>query len=214
MKDTVKKRKAGIETYSRILDVSADLFARKGYDGVSLYEIARNVHIKESSLYNHFRSKADILETLFNNFAQQVPSMRPTDAELDDMLLLMGPEEVLKSILFYSSRRISKALGNTAMILNIEKFHNQKAAALYFEHVVEEPARYYERLFLKMMERGMIKPIDAKTYATQYNYAYIALTKEYYLAQNGFLETSDVIAKLVQSIHFFCDLMKGANAEG
>jgi len=50
----VQKRKKGLKTIRNILDISADLFARNGYDGVSMRQIAENAGIKESSLYNHF----------------------------------------------------------------------------------------------------------------------------------------------------------------
>src|SRR5262245_22939887 len=44
-----------------ILDVARDLFARHGYAATSMRDIAEADGIKASTLYSHFRSKAEIL---------------------------------------------------------------------------------------------------------------------------------------------------------
>ncbi len=41
MQNGTKKRKNGIDTYQRILKISSELFARNGFDGVSVYDIAK-----------------------------------------------------------------------------------------------------------------------------------------------------------------------------
>ena len=51
-------------TRARILDVSIDLFAQKGFDAVSVQEIADAVGIRKASLYYHFSSKDQILRSI------------------------------------------------------------------------------------------------------------------------------------------------------
>ncbi len=51
-------------TKNRIIDVCIELFAEKTYDTVSLREIAKNVGIKESSVYSHYSSKKEILQKI------------------------------------------------------------------------------------------------------------------------------------------------------
>ena len=203
----LRKRKKGLETTRQILDIAAGLFARNGYDGVSLREIARKVGIQESSLYNHFKSKGEILETLFDEFIRLVPQTRPTDEDIDQLLLFMTPEEVFKHILFHVGKSVRDTLANTAMIINYEKFRNPRAAEMYYQHVVNEPAAYYERLITKMIARNMVKPVDAGTLARQYNYVSIALTKEYLMAQYGLADVHAVVGSMLRTIEFFCGLM-------
>lgn len=207
-KESVQKRKKGLETKREILDQAANLFARNGYDGVSVREIAKKAGIKESSIYNHFESKADILDTLFDEFIQYVPGTRPSDQEIDNMLMLMEPEEVFKSILFHVGESVSGTLANTAMIINYEKFRNPKAAEMYYKYVIHEPADYYERLINKMIERKMVKPVDARMIAEQYNYVSIGLTKEYIMAQYGLADVHTVVAYMIQTLKFFCGIMQ------
>ena len=51
---------ASIATADRILDVSQNLFAQRGYERTTLREIAAEVGIQNPSLYKHFESKAAI----------------------------------------------------------------------------------------------------------------------------------------------------------
>lgn len=51
-------------TRERILRQASQLFARKGYTGTSTREIAAAVGIRQPSLFHHFASKREILETL------------------------------------------------------------------------------------------------------------------------------------------------------
>jgi len=211
--ENIQKRKKGLATTHQILNAAADLFARNGYDGVSVRQIAEKTGVKESSLYNHFKSKSDILETLFDEFIKNVPETRPSNEEIDKMLMIMEPEEVFKSILFHVGKNVCGTLSNTAMIINYEKFRNPRAAEMYYKYVVNEPADYYERLINKMIGLKMVKPVDARIIAEQYNYISIALTKEYIMAQYGLADVHSVVAYMIKTLKFFCGLMKYDSGE-
>lgn len=211
--ENTRKRKRGLETTRRILDAAADLFARNGYDGVSVREIAEKVGIKESSLYNHFKSKSDILEALFNEFTKEAPLSRPSDSELDKLFAIMEPEEIFKTILFNVGKQVSGTLANTAMIIHSEQLKNMRAAKMYYQYMVNEPSDYYQRLIDNMIKRGMIKPINSRIFAEQYNYVSIVLTREYFMAQNGLADIDTVVRYMIQTIHFFCGLMKDSKIQ-
>ena len=51
-------------TAQKILDAALGLFAKKGYDAVSVDEIAKAVGIKAPSIYNHFDSKQEIFDAI------------------------------------------------------------------------------------------------------------------------------------------------------
>lgn len=203
-----EKRKKGIETTGKILEAAAELFAHKGFDAVPMSEIAKAVGIKESSLYNHFSGKAAILDALFDIFARDKSTSRPSEQELDMMLGIMQPQEVFKNLLLYFGNHVSPLFTHTAMIVTNEKYKNAKAADMYYLYVVNDSVDYYERLINKMIDRGLIKKVDARRFAQQYNYSYIALTKEYFMAENGFADKHSVIVSMVAASDFFCELMK------
>lgn len=204
----VQKRKKGIETKRKVLDVSSSMFAINGYEGVSVRQIAEKANIKESSLYNHFKNKADILETLFDEFIKAVPETRPSLDEVDEMLKLMGPEEVFKNILFFVGKSVCGTLSNISMIINNEKFRNGRAADMYYRYLINEPSDYYECIIRRMIERKMIKPINARLVAEQYNYVSLSLTQEYIMAQYGLADTDAVVGYMVKTLNFFCEILK------
>ncbi|PZQ60211.1 MAG: TetR/AcrR family transcriptional regulator [Phenylobacterium zucineum] len=55
-------------TRERILDVALELFAKHGYAGASMRQIAAAVGIRASSLYNHFDGKAAMLTALIDAY--------------------------------------------------------------------------------------------------------------------------------------------------
>jgi AcrR family transcriptional regulator len=50
-----------ISTHERLRREAAELFARRGYGGTSMSEIADRVGVRKASLYNYYASKADLL---------------------------------------------------------------------------------------------------------------------------------------------------------
>jgi AcrR family transcriptional regulator len=206
--EKIQKRKKGIETSQRILESAAKLFAQSGFSGVPMQAIAAEAGIGESSIYNHFESKQSILDALFSLFIEKAPQMRPPESELDNMLLIMQPAEIMKNILFHFGSHVSDILANTAMIINQEKYRSAQAVDMYYKYVVREPSDYYERLFNKMEARGMIASVDTRMFAEQYNYVSIALTKEYFLVKNGLADAHAVVGYMVKTIQFFCGLME------
>ncbi|MGN1125838.1 MAG: TetR/AcrR family transcriptional regulator [Ruminococcus sp.] len=57
-------------TRQRILEVSVELFSKKGYDAVGVQEIADECHLTKPALYYHFNSKAGILEGIMEQFIE------------------------------------------------------------------------------------------------------------------------------------------------
>jgi AcrR family transcriptional regulator len=205
---TPRKRKKGLETTDRILRASAELFAANGFDAVSLTQIAEASGMRESSLYNHFSGKNAILESLFEIFRSSAPLFRPSPEELDRLLPHMTPEEIMKHILLYFGSHGDDFVERIAMVITNEKFKNPEAATIYYACIVREPSAYYETLFQKMIARGMIRPIDTRMFAEQYNYVSIALTKEYFMAKNGLADLESVVRYMVKTLRFFCSLMQ------
>lgn len=80
------------QTKDKIFDTALDLFSKKGYDSVSVRTIASEVGIKESSIYNHYSNKKDILMSILNYFEEYFKG-NPLDDESIRKLLEENPEE-------------------------------------------------------------------------------------------------------------------------
>ena len=60
-----------VSTKDQILDVALDLFAVRGYEATSISQIADAVGLRKASLYSHFTSKQDILDTLVDELTKE-----------------------------------------------------------------------------------------------------------------------------------------------
>lgn len=58
-------------TKENIIETALELFSLRGYDGVSVRDIAHAVGIRESSLYNHFANKQAIFDSIVDFCVQQ-----------------------------------------------------------------------------------------------------------------------------------------------
>jgi len=62
-------------TRGRIQAVAVELFAEQGYDKTSLREIAERLGVTKAALYYHFRSKEDIVRSLFEDYTHEVEEL-------------------------------------------------------------------------------------------------------------------------------------------
>ncbi len=56
---------------TEIIDISARLFKEKGYSAVTMRDIAQSLDIKAASLYNHIKSKQEILVLIVLEIAKE-----------------------------------------------------------------------------------------------------------------------------------------------
>jgi AcrR family transcriptional regulator len=64
--DGTKQQRRG-DTRQRIQDVALDLFAEQGYEKTSLREIAEHLDVTKAALYYHFKTKEEILVSVFDD---------------------------------------------------------------------------------------------------------------------------------------------------
>ncbi|WP_171109129.1 MULTISPECIES: TetR/AcrR family transcriptional regulator [Streptomyces] len=69
-----KQRRRG-DTRRRIQDVALDLFAEQGYEKTSLREIAERLDVTKAALYYHFKTKEEILVSVFDDVMQPIDEL-------------------------------------------------------------------------------------------------------------------------------------------
>ncbi|WP_433546327.1 TetR/AcrR family transcriptional regulator [Streptomyces sp. CA-294286] len=63
------------DTRRRIQDVALELFAEQGYEKTSLREIAEELEVTKAALYYHFKTKEDILVSLFEDLTRPLDEL-------------------------------------------------------------------------------------------------------------------------------------------
>lgn len=159
-----------MNTKEKIFNVSLDLFSKKGYDSVSLREIAEEVGIKKSSIYSHYPSKESILMDIFNQFTSSF-ELDDDNIELsDNNPLLENPEafyhagsEAIKNMLFQETNlKIWK-------LILIQMYHNETIRLFFQKEILAKPLEFWKMLFTIFKEKGIIhKDYNPELLAKQY----------------------------------------------
>ncbi|WP_200304529.1 TetR/AcrR family transcriptional regulator [Streptomyces adelaidensis] len=71
---TTRRHRRG-NTRQRIQDVALELFAEQGYEKTSLREIAEHLDVTKAALYYHFKTKEDILISLFQDLRRPIDEL-------------------------------------------------------------------------------------------------------------------------------------------
>lgn len=176
-------------TKERITEEALTLFAEKGYKGTSVKNIADAVGIKDASLYNHFKSKQEIFDSIVELILTHISSLSVTLGmpQYDEQYTLASgfyeklDLEGLKSLsrevfVFYlTDPYISKFW----RIAHMEQYSNPRIYTMFRKIFMESAVSYQEKLFGEMMEQGVFCRGDAKAAAISF-YAPIYLLLSMY----------------------------------
>ncbi|QKW08305.1 TetR/AcrR family transcriptional regulator [Streptomyces sp. NA04227] len=105
------------DTRQRIQDVALELFAEQGYEKTSLREIAQLLDVTKAALYYHFKTKEDILISVFQDLTGPIDELVAWGKTQEPTL------EFKKELL----RRYSAALNDAAPLF---RFMQENQAAL------------------------------------------------------------------------------------
>ena len=152
-----------MNTKEKIFDVALDLFSKKGYDSVSLREIAEEVGIKKSSIYSHYPSKEailmDIFEYLRNLFEyDELLNNKELNLSGDNEILVDNPEmfyhrgsEAIKTM--FSQERNLKIW----KLIFIQMHHNETIRLFFQDEILVKPLIFWNGFFSILKEKGIIR---------------------------------------------------------
>jgi AcrR family transcriptional regulator len=195
-------------TKELILLEALKLFADKGYEGVSVRDIAAEVGIRQSSLYKHFESKQDIFDTLVetmkNRFPQASASFQLPDGTIQEVAkeyATCGTEFLKKTsaeiFRFYLKDPYASQFRK---MLSIEKYRSPEIDRIYREIYMERAISYQAALFEEMMAQGLMRQADASIMALQFFAPIFLLLNQY----DGILEKeSEALETLGRHIEQF-----------
>jgi len=153
-------------TKKAIVDEALELFSLKGFDSVTVADIANAVGIKAPSLYKHFDSKQAIFDAILaemeTRYEQQAASMQldGKNAEKDkDYYADISVEQLIKIgqelFLFFLHDEYTSRFRK---MLTIEKYRNPVLAALNAKRYIDDSVSYQKILFGMLSEAGLLLP--------------------------------------------------------
>ena len=153
------------EIKNKILDESVKLFALKGFNAVSVRDIAKVVGIKTSSLYNYYESKNALLDAILARFTrgywhyfEWLTSENKKANSLEELVNNMINKEIIE---------MNDPMGSLGISLVIKEQHNNEAVRkcvleLFWDHSIKALQEDFDRL----IEKGITPKTDTKMIAT------------------------------------------------
>lgn len=164
------------DTKEKIIKKALELFAKDGYDAVSVGEIAKAVGIKAPSLYSHYPSKQAIFDAIVEDTASRYEKytdeidIHVQDAKKDIGVFFKVTDEALikkvRQIFLYSLR--DETISRFRRMMTIEQFRTKELSAVYTERYVERMIRYHAAIFENLIAAGEIKNENPQTLAMMY----------------------------------------------
>ncbi len=206
------------DTKQKILDKALELFATRGYDSVSVGDIAAAVGIKAPSLYNHFPGKRAIFDAIVESTAAQyeadtgridihVQNARqdiPVFAEITEEALF----EKVRQIFAYSLH--NETISRFRRMMTIEQFRSSELAGLYTERYVDRVLRYHAGIFRALIAAGEMRAEDPDTLAMLYVAPVLTLIG---VCDRQPERESACLEKLRQHVGLFFRMVHGDGAE-
>ena len=147
-------------TKQNIFDVSVKLFSEKGYDAVSLREIAGEVGITNAAIYNHFSSKEAILTDIFATFKRKLDGYILKKEQVDRYIETDTPRQLLERCIGRFLEAEMEFMANAYRITYREYLNNQLASELILIQLHEKTAKSIQYVLDSLIGRGSIPATD------------------------------------------------------
>lgn len=200
------------DTKENILMTALYLFARDGYEAVSVSAIAGELGMTKGALYRHYKNKRDIFDSIVERM-YQIDAQRSQAYEVPKEKYEIEPEAykhisidaikkfTLSQFIFWSEDDFAS---HFRKMLTLEQYRSPKMAELYSQCMTDGPVAYMEDIFREMILRGVLKESDPRQLAVEF---YAPL----YLLMN-ISDQSDEKTKFIELLNHHIDCFVQYNA--
>jgi len=157
-------------TRNEIINHALTLFSERGYDGVSMRDIAKSVGIQAPSIYNHFISKEAIFNSIIDEMSNRYKMMAMTNqvpqGDMSDIVnayVHVTTEALVKIAQKMLSFMIKDDFAlKYRKLLTVEQFRSEKAGTAYLSFFIEGAIHFESHLFQEMIDQGVFIECDPK----------------------------------------------------
>lgn len=152
------------------------LFAKDGYEAVSVSKIAGELGMTKGALYKHYKNKRDIFDSIVERIIQldveRAKVAKVPEKTFDETPLpfrytsVEGIKTYIKAQFHYWSE--DEIACNFRRMLTLEQYRNPELTDLYHQAFTSGPVSYIEDLFREMMEQGLWHKGDPKQMAIEF----------------------------------------------
>ena len=164
------------DTKENILMTALHLFARDGYEAVSVSTIAGELGMTKGALYKHYKNKRDIFDSIVERM-YQIDAQRSKEFEVPEEKKEVDPKDyentsmdnmknfTIAQFEFWSEDDFAS---DFRKMLTLEQYRNSEMAELYSNCIIAGPVAYMEDIFREMIKKGILKEADPKQLAVEF----------------------------------------------
>ncbi|NPA59501.1 MAG: TetR/AcrR family transcriptional regulator [Epsilonproteobacteria bacterium] len=194
-----------LTTKQKILKVSTVLFSEFGYKGTSIRKIAKDVGIRESAIYNHYKNKEEIfLEVAKGIFATPFSL---GNAEIKD-LALKGKTFLQNYTMQYKLLTFDKKNENMFRLLMIELFQNKELREQFMSEFHDKNIKTLSEAFFIMMQNSIIKPQDPMMISYEFISTLFYMRLQVTLMRFDGISTTTLSTQFEKHVEFFWESIK------
>jgi len=192
-------------TKEKILKVSTALFSEFGYKGASVRKIAKEVGIRESAIYNHYKNK----EEIFLEVAKGIFSSPFTISSQEiQELALRGKPFLQKFTMQYKMLTFDKKNENMFRLLMIELMQNQDLREQFKVEFHEKNIKLLSEGFFIMMQNSLIRSSDPMMISYEYLSTLFYIRLQVTLMRFDSLSTNSLSTQFEKHVDFFWESIK------
>ncbi len=164
------------DTREKILLTALHLFARDGYEAVSVSDIAGALSMTKGALYKHYASKRAIFDSIVERmyaidaarsrqYAVPAETFEASKAAYDTV----SPDSVRNFTVAQFDFWTGDAFAaDFRRMLTLEQYRSEEMTALYSSCLTAGPVAYTEDIFRGMMKNGVLKVGDPALLAVEF----------------------------------------------
>lgn len=159
-----------VGTKKEVFDKAIELFMLRGFENVSIKDIADAVGLSQSSIYNHFLSKQDILDTVYDFFSEHFLSEKPTLDDIEPILQKGSLLDIVWSVWYeFGGEYINVKMLEITKIIYQRQGIDERARKLVISLIYDNGINFVETVFNRAIEIGRLAPFDVRTLAVLIN---------------------------------------------
>lgn len=164
------------DTKEKILMTALHLFAKDGYEAVSVSTIAGELGMTKGALYKHYKNKRDIFDSIVERMYQldaersrqyEVPEeeYEVTSKAYENVSVDSIKNFAVAQFTFWTEDDFASSFRK---MLALEQYRNAEMAELYSNCITLGPVAYMEDIFREMISKGKLKKADPRQLALEF----------------------------------------------
>lgn len=158
-----------VGTKNKIFDCAIKLFMSKGFNNVSFKDIADSVGIRQSTVYSHFKTKQDILDSIYDFYCHYYLRERLSLKDMESIVRKESLADIIEYIRYEFKDEYWQRMSDITKIIFQRMAVDARAGEIAKSLMVDEGIKYVEAVFNIGTASGRFAPFDTHTMAVFIN---------------------------------------------